>query len=55
VSGIDLVISLMCADPNASGVCASSASLGSPKRESVVRERTVPEGVADTVAELVAR
>ena len=31
------------------------SELGSPKRETVVPERPVPEGVADTIAELVAR
>ena len=31
------------------------SELGSPKREAVVRERPVTEGLADTVVELVAR
>jgi hypothetical protein len=31
------------------------SELGSPKRQAVVRERPVPEGLADTVVELAAR
>ncbi len=54
MSCIDLVISLMCADQNASGVWASSASSAARKRKAVVRERPVAEGVADAVAQLVA-
>jgi hypothetical protein len=41
--------------PERLGRVRQLSELGSPKRESVVRERPVPEGVANTVAELVAR
>jgi hypothetical protein len=55
VSGIDLVISFDVRGPERLGRLRQLGELGSPKREAVVRERPVPEGVADTVAELVAR
>jgi hypothetical protein len=40
--------------PERLGRLGKLSELGGPKRKAVVRERPVAEGVADTVAELVA-